>query len=666
MSGVRVEREGDVAVVVIDNPPVNASTAAVRRGLLDALRTTAADTTLAGVVLAGAGRHLMSGSDLREFDGEIPDPQLPEVLAAIEAHPLPVVAAISGSTLGGGFELALACDRRIALDTARVGLPEVGLGIIPGAGGIVRTIRLLDPGRLLDLVVSAKPLPAEAAHAEGLLDEVVADRLRDRAVAVARSSGKRVLTELPPRTGDGLKESARVFTGLPPRTGGLEEIARGLIARHAVDPAVVAAVGAVMTATAVPARQALRHERAEFTRLRRSPGAAARRHLFFARTTATREGRPGTDRRIGSVGVIGAGTMGAGIARSFAAAGAQVVLVDQNPEVLARAARDGVRTSTALTELADVDLVVEAVIEDHDVKTAVLAEAAAVVRPGVPLATNTSYLDIDALAAALPEPERLLGMHFLAPAHRTAVVEVVRGRATSPDALDHVLSAAKLLGKVPVIVGVCDGFVGNRVFSAYRYQCELLVEEGSAPRDVDTALLDAGFAMGPFAVADMSGLDVAWRARRRRDAGRDPRERYPDVADRLVEKGRLGQKTGAGWYRYEEGSRIPHDDPEVAAIIADSRASKEIDPRSRTPEEIVERVLAATANEAALVLAEGVAARPGDIDVLLTLGYGFPARLGGPCHWASTRPPGALADALDRLGRAVGWGFRAGDPELLG
>ncbi|MGC7100816.1 3-hydroxyacyl-CoA dehydrogenase NAD-binding domain-containing protein [Amycolatopsis lurida] len=649
MSGVRVEREGDVAVVVIDNPPVNASTAAVRRGLLDALRTTAADATLAGVVLAGARRHLMSGSDLREFDGEIPDPQLPEVLAAIEAHPLPVVAAISGSTLGGGFELALACDRRIALDTARVGLPEVGLGIIPGAGGIVRTLRLLDPGRLLELVVSAKPLPAEAAHAEGLLDEVVPDRLRDRAVAVARSSGKRVLTDLPPRTGDGL-----------------EETARGLIARHVADPAVVAAVGAVMTATAVPAQQALRHERAEFTRLRRSPEAAARRHLFFARTTATRAGRPGTDRRIGSVGVVGAGTMGAGIARAFATAGAQVVLIDQNPEVLARAARDGVRTSTALTELAGVDLVVEAVIEDHEVKTAVLAEAAAVVRPGVPLATNTSYLDIDALAAALPAPERLLGMHFLAPAHRTAVVEVVRGRATSPDALDHVLSAAKLLGKVPVIVGVCDGFVGNRVFSAYRHQCELLIEEGASPRDVDTALLDAGFAMGPFAVADMSGLDVAWRARRRRDAVRDPRERYPDIADRLVEKDRLGQKTGAGWYRYEEGSRIPHDDPEVAAIIADSRASKGIEPHLRTPEEIVERALAATANEAALVLAEGVAARPGDIDVLLTLGYGFPARLGGPCHWAKTRPPGALTAALDRLGRAVGWGFRAGDPELLG
>lgn len=647
---VRIERDGDIAVIVIDNPPVNASTAAVRQGLLEALHATADDRA---VVLIGAGKHLVSGSDLREFEGEIPEPQLPEVLTAIEQHPRPVVAAISGSTLGGGLELALACDQRMALKGARVGLPEAGLGMIPGAGGIVRTVRLLDPDRVLELVVSATPV--DVAHSEGLVDLVVPERLRECAVAAARTATKRVLTEQPARTG-------------PP--GRFEETARRLLARHGATGPVVSAIGAVLTATAVPARTALRHERAEFLRLRASPEAAALRHLFFARTAATRAGKPVVERELRRVGVIGAGTMGAGIARAFAAAGAEVVLVDVDAGMLerARAAAErsghGLRTSTWMADLAGVDLVVEAVFEDHDVKAEVLEAAAAVV-PGVPLATNTSYLDVDALAAAVPDPSRVLGMHFLAPAHRTAVLEVVRGEVTGSDGLDHAFSAARLLGKTPVVVGVCDGFVGNRVFSAYRYQCELLVEEGAQPRQVDEALLDLGFAMGPFVVADMSGLDVAWRARRRRDATRDPRERYPDVADRLVEKGRLGQKTGAGWYRYLDGAREPHEDPEVARIIADSRASKGITPRPIGPDEITERVLAAMANEAALLLAEGIAARPGDVDVLLTRGYGFPERLGGPCHWAATQPPDQLTEAVQRLERAVGWGFRAGDPALL-
>jgi 3-hydroxyacyl-CoA dehydrogenase len=645
MSGpVRIERDGDVAVIVIDNPPVNASTAAVRRGLLEALYATADDHA---VVLIGAGKHLVSGSDLREFEGEIPEPQLPEVLAAIERHPRPVVAAISGSTLGGGLELALACDLRVASEGARVGLPEAGLGMIPGAGGIVRTVRLLDPDRVLEFVVSATPV--DVAQAEGIVDLVVPGQLRDRAVTAARTATKRVLTEQPSRPG---------------APGCFEETARRLLARHGAAGPVVAAIGTVLAAAALPARAALRHERAEFTRLRSSPEAAALRHLFFARASATRAGRPMVQRELRRVGVIGAGTMGAGIARAFAASGAEVVLVDVNAEMLERARTSTVRTSTRMADLAGVDLVVEAVFEDHDVKAEVLVAAAAVV-PDVPLATNTSYLDIDALAAAVPDPSRVLGMHFLAPAHRTAVLEVVRGEKTSSDAMDHAFSAARLLGKTPVVVGVCDGFAGNRVFSAYRYQCELLVEEGAEPRQVDEALVDLGFAMGPFAVADMSGLDVAWRARRRRDATRDPRERYPDVADRLVEKGRLGQKTGAGWYSYPDGTRTPHDDPEVARIIAESRADNGITARSIGQDEITERVLTAMANEAALLLAEGIAARPGDVDVLLTRGYGFPERLGGPCHWATTQPVEKLAESLRRLEEAVGWGFRAGDPALL-
>jgi 3-hydroxyacyl-CoA dehydrogenase len=498
------------------------------------------------------------------------------------------------------------------------------------------------------------------ALADGLVDEVVPDRLRERAVAAARTASKRVLTALPARPGG---------------PGRVEETAARLFARRGGDPVVVAAVGVVLAAGALPAADALRHERAEFTRLRRNPEAAAKRHLFFARTAAARAGRPERERPIRTVGVIGAGTMGAGIARAFVAAGADVALVDRDPAVLSRArdqvGREGaeaaarLRTGTGLDLLAAADLVVEAVVEDHDVKAAVLAEVAGVVRPEVPLATNTSYLDVDALAAAVPDPRRVLGMHFLAPAHRSPVLEVVRGAQTSTDALDQVLSAARLLGKLPVIVGVCDGFVGNRIFSAYRYQCELLVEEGAGPREVDDALLAVGVAMGPFAVADMSGLDVAWRARRRRDATRDPRERYPQVADRLVEKGRLGQKTGAGWYAYADGDRTPLDDPEVERIIADARAGAGITPRRIGPAEIVERVLTATANEAALVLTEGIAARPGDVDLLLTGGYGFPERLGGPCHWAAALPPAEFAAAQRRLADAVGPVFRFGDPALL-
>ncbi|MGW3995199.1 3-hydroxyacyl-CoA dehydrogenase NAD-binding domain-containing protein [Amycolatopsis sp. NPDC004772] len=659
---VHLQREREVALLVIDNPPVNTSTAALRADLVKALAEAAADDSVRAVVLIGADRHFVSGSDLREFEGDLPRPELPEVIAAIDACPKPVVAALSGTALGGGFELALGCDARIAVAGTRIGLPEVTLGMIPGAGGTQRTLRLARPSRVLDLVTSGKAVEAEQARDDGLIDEVVPGALRDEAIAYARRvERKRNLLEEP------------VCSEEP---GALEDAARRAVARYGARPAVLAAIGAVFTGLALPAATALRHERAEFHRLRTGREAAARRHLFFARTATRKATRP-AGASPAAVGVVGAGTMGAGIARAFLEAGVAVTLVDRNRSTL-DAAKAGLEracahqvvqglltTGDATGDLAAAGLVIEAVFEDHTVKADVLAELEKVTADGTPLATNTSYLDIDVLAAELSDPARLVGLHFFSPAHRSEVVEVVRGKQTSDASMDAAFAAAHALRKVPVVAGVCEGFIGNRIFHAYRRQCELLVEDGAHPADVDAALTGFGFAMGPFAVADLAGLDIAWRNRRRHDAGRDPRERYPDVADRLVDLGRLGQKTSAGWYRYEPGSRTPLPDPVVDELIELSRTEKGMTPRHIGSGEIVERALLAMANEAALVLADGIAAAPGDIDLLLTLGYGFPGHEGGIAFWAAGQEPAWLERAQQRLAQAAGWGFRAGDLALL-
>jgi len=668
--------EQDVAVLVIDHPPVNASTAAVRAGLLAGVSAAARDERATAVVLIGAGRHFVSGSDLREFAGDtLPDPQLPEVIAAVERCPKPVVAALAGATLGGGFELALGCDGRIAQAAGVVGFPEVTLGMIPGAGGTQRSLRLVPPSRALELVASGERLAVERARDEGLVDEVVISSLRTEAIRFARAlEGKRVLRDLPVRTDE---------------PGALEQSARRAIAAGRARPAVVAAVAAVLTGTAVEPARALAHERAEFNRLRTGREAAALRHLFFARTAVRGANRAGTDCELTHVGVVGAGTMGAGIARACAEAGIQVTVVDQDPAAARRAveslggtylrmvcagrleaAEAGRRLELLsagrdLSDLKDVDLAIEAVFEDTAAKVRVLRDLESVTQPGTTLATNTSYLDVDELAAALDTPSRLVGTHFFNPAHRAAVLEIVRGARTSGAAMDVAFTAAHAMRKLPLVAGVCDGFIGNRIYSAYRRQCELMVEEGATPEGIDSALEEFGFAMGPFAVADMSGLDIAWRMRQRRAPGRDPRERYPDVADQLCERGRLGQKTGDGWYHYEPGSRTPVPDSRVARLIDESRQRKGITPRVFTADEIVRRALTAMANEAALLLDEGIADRAGDIDLMLTLAYGFPEHVGGVTFWARGQDPSALEAEQRRLGEATGWGFRAGRLALL-
>jgi 3-hydroxyacyl-CoA dehydrogenase len=646
--------DGRVAVLVIDNPPVNASSAAVRAGLLHGIRRAGSDADVDAVVLIGAGSNFISGSDLREFSGALPEPQLPELISAIENCPKPVVAAISGATLGGGLELALGCDARIAAVGSVIGLPEITLGMIPGAGGTQRPLRLIGPVATLDLITSGKRSPVTAAG--GLVDAVTAAPLRAAAVAhAAAMSGKRVLRTAPILADD----TAEVATTA------LEVLTRGR-----GRPQYGAAVGAVLNGLVLDPDAALGFERREFTRLRLGDEAAALRHLFFARRAATKANRPHAPRPLQRVGVVGAGTMGSGIARAFVEHGVAVTLLDQNPDAAARAVERLVQSGqltagTALDDVADCDLVIEAVFEDMTVKTTLLQQLQRVVSPNTVLATNTSYLDVDVLARVLDDPTRLVGMHFFSPAHRAAVLEVVRGAHTSVDALDTALTAAQLLQKLPIVARVCDGFIGNRIYNAYRRQCELMLEEGALPHQIDHALVGFGFAMGPFAVSDMSGLDIAWRMRQATAGRRDPRERYPDVADTLCEQGRLGQKTGAGWYRYEAGSRTPIVDPDVEELIRMSSQRKQIQRKTFTDAEIVERVLLAMANEAALLLSEGIADRPGDVDLMLTTAYGFPTHVGGLTPWVQPRLA-KLGPKLDELAAVTGFGFRRGDLSVFG
>lgn len=675
---VRLEREGTVAVVVIDNPPVNAASWDVRQGLMEAIERACADPDITAVVLIGAGTTFIAGADIREFDQPPRDPQMPAVIAAIEACPKAVVAAIHGTALGGGFELALGCDARVAAPGAVVGLPEVTLGIIPGAGGTQRLPRVVGLAKAIELITSGRRVKVEDAHRLGLIDAVSSGDLRAQAVAHAAALGgrKRRLRDLP----------------VPPESAEAVEAAAAAAMRSARGRvAIKEAIEAVRNAARLPVAEALAQERATFLRLRGSEEAAALRHLFFAERAAARvEGIDNASAQpIARVGVVGAGTMGSGIAVCFLDAGFPVALVERDQDSLDRglerirgiyrraveAGRLGaeeaerrlsvITPATSLSVLAQADLVIEAVFEDMALKQSVFRDLDAAVKRGAILATNTSYLDVDAIAAATARPEDVLGLHFFSPANVMRLLEIVRGARTAPAALATALAVAKRLGKVPVVARVGEGFIGNRIYSAYRTQCEFMLEEGAFPADVDAALTQFGFAMGPFAVGDLSGLDIAWSTRKRLAATRDPRARHPDLLDRLCERGRFGQKSGAGWYRYPDGARRGEPDPEVHALIEQVSREKGITRRTFAAEEITWRALAAMVNEAALLLEEGIAARPSDVDLVMVHGYGFPSHRGGPLFWASRRERAEVRAALDRLAAATGYGFRRGDVDAV-
>lgn len=671
---VRLERDGRLAVIVIDNPPVNAGSTSVRGGIYAAVAQVAADPDIDGCVLMGAGGSFIAGSDIREFGQPLADPQLPAVIAAIEACPKPVVAALDGAALGGGFEVALGCDARIGTPSLLVGLPEVQLGIIPGAGGSQRLPRLVGMSAAIEMICSGRRVKAQEALRLGILDAVVEGDLRRAALdhLRARDGAKRRLRDVPlPAEPAAQVEKARQ---------GALRLKRGRPVREAVE--------AVGWAGTLAFDDALAKEREVFQRLRTGEVAAALRHLFFAEREALKF--PGlkdaATRPLGRIGVLGAGTMGAGIAAAALAAGYRVVLIDPAPAALeaglgrireievrrvsagrlgAEEARQRLGRLTAggtLADLADADLVIEAVFEDMQVKAEVMRQLGATLPGSTIIASNTSYLDLDALAEASGAPERVVGLHFFAPATVMRLLEVVKGQATGLDVLRTAIGFARALGKIPVISGVGDGFIGNRIYSAYRAQCEFMVEEGAAPQEVDAAMEAFGFALGPFAVGDLSGLDIAWKNRRRLAATRDPAARYCAIPDRLCDAGRLGRKTGAGWYRYSPDGRTREPDPEVSRLIEAARASAGITSRAFSREEIQMRALAAIVNEGVLVLQDGIARRASDIDLVLVHGYGFPADRGGPLFWASRQPEASILAAVADLAARSGPGFRPADP----
>ncbi|MGY6566083.1 MAG: 3-hydroxyacyl-CoA dehydrogenase NAD-binding domain-containing protein [Halomonadaceae bacterium] len=675
---VHLRQEGAVAVITLDNPPVNSSTDAVRRGILAALDRIDVQRTTA-VVLTGAGQHLMAGADLRELENAPTEPTLPQVTAALATFPLPLIAVVKGHTLGGGLELALACDVRLATPTAMLGLPEVSVGVIPGAGGTQRLPRAVGLTKALEMIVGGKPIAAVEASRIGLVDELLmaSEEAAQHAEILAYASryrgGKRPLAE---------RDVAPVDEAT------LQAQAQKLLARSRGLPAAAVAAEVVMSAGKSGFAEAVAKERAHFLALRGSEPARALRYLFFAeREQPFTPSQAAAPRTLERVAVIGAGTMGSGIALCVLHAGYTVDLLELNAAALEagvkRIAQEleadigrgrmtaerrdellgRLRPTQEIQAVAGSDLVIEAIIEDLNVKRALFAELADLVGEDTLLATNTSYLDIDRIAEGVANPARVLGLHFFSPAHRMALLEVVRCKTTSEQTLSAAITFSRRVKKKAVVVANSWGFVGNRLYAAYRRQCEFMLEEGASPERIDAALEAYGFAMGPFKVADMSGLDIAWRMRQQTLATRHLR-RYVGIPDVICEAGRLGRKTGRGYYRYGEDKR-PVPDPEVAAIIERYRQEHGIAARAFEDEEIQQRALLALINEALLLLDEGVCQRPADIDIALVHGYGFPRWQGGPLFIARQWGHERLASALGWLAEVSGRGHERGDAGLV-
>jgi 3-hydroxyacyl-CoA dehydrogenase len=673
MAHVQFETDGAVGVIIIDNPPINATSTEVRRGLIDAIAEITATPALTGGVIIGAGSIFIGGAELREFGQKLAPPELPEVIAAIEACPKPIVAAIAGAALGGGYEIALACDRRIATQTATLGLPEVSLGIIPGAGGTQRLPRLVGIATAIELICTAARISATRALTLGMIDAIATGNLRMQAVALAHGAKHQLSKSSVPADPPGAIDAA---------------IAKAMRAGKSRPPT-VAAIAAIRAAADQKLSDGLALERRLFTELRDAPEAAALRHLFFAERAAARGPKSAPPRAITNVGVIGAGTMGAGIAAALLESGLPVVLVDAAPAALAAGSakittilarwRDSERidpethddltrrfsTTSDLAALAHCDAVIEAIVERMDAKAALLAALGDIVSPAALIASNTSYLDLNQLAACAPNPARVLGLHFFNPAQIMRLIEVVRATTTDDTTLATGLALARRLGKQAVVANAGPGFIGNRIYSAYRSQCEFMLEEGALPEQIDQALESFGFALGPFATGDLSGLDIAWAMRRATGASRNPSHRYSDLPDLLCESGRLGRKTHGGWYAYPEGAKRGVPDPAVTALIKTHSAERSFTRRDFTPEEIVWRVLITMVNEAALLLTEGVARHPADIDVVFVNGFGFPRHEGGPLFWGARQDRSALHAARDALEQATGAGFCRGDIDAV-
>ena len=655
--------ESDIGVIAIDNPPVNALGHAVREGLLAALDKGLADGKARALVIIGAGRTFPAGADINEFGQTPKEPSLPEVIDRIEAADKLTIAAVHGTALGGGMEVTLGCDYRVAASDARMGLPEVNLGLLPGAGGTQRLPRLIGVKAALEMIVDGKPVKAAKLHEAGIVDEIIDGDLEAGALEYARKLADHDAPARPVRQLDVAGVDDDFFTDF---RASIEKRKRGFLAPFHCIEAVRAAVERDFDA-------GMARERELFAELLASPESAAQRHVFFAEREVGKVPGIAKDtpkREIKQVGIIGAGTMGGGIAMNFLSAGIPVTMVEMKQEALDRGvsiirknyeatakkgritaeqvekAMANLSTTLSYDDLADADLVIEAVFESMKVKKQVFGELDRVARKGAILATNTSTLDVDEIAASTSRPEDVLGMHFFSPANVMKLLENVRGEKTADDVVATVMDLSKRIGKVGVMVGVCHGFVGNRILHKRQDQAVQLVNEGASPEQVDRVIYDFGMPMGPFAMADLAGLDVGWRIRediRENDPANAPERNWMDA---LAEDERWGQKTGAGVFEYAEGDRTPKRSDVAHAEIEAYRAANDITPREISDTEILERCLYVMVNEGARILEEGIAARPLDVDIVWIYGYGFPVYRGGLMFWADQV---GLATILERI-----------------
>ena len=665
---VSLNIQNNIAIITIENRPVNALSQAVRQGLVDAVQTVNDDSTIIGAVLTGSERIFSAGADIKEFGIPPLEPYLPDVIDTLEDCRVPIIAAISGVALGGGLEVALGCRYRVGSPRAKTGLPEVNLGLIPGAGGTQRLPRLIGAVKAAELITTGKPLSAGKALAAGVLDVIFEDNLVSNAASFLQNKlgendarpALSTIATLP-------NSDADAFAALVKKT-----TAR---ARGQLSP--LKALEAVKAAQDLPFREGLAKERALFMECMASDQRAGLIHSFFAqRQVGKIPGLETTETRtVKTVTILGAGTMGAGITIAFLNGGYRVNLFDINQDALsaghARITKTfksslakGRITQTQMqerlgkfspildmNEASTSDLIIEAATENIAIKKSIFQGLDQIAKPGCILASNTSYLDINLLAAETKRPSDVIGMHFFSPANIMKLLEVVRTDSVSDIVINTVMQVGKSIGKVSVLSGVCDGFIGNRILKAYRRQADYMAEDGAMPQDVDRVIRGFGFAMGPFEVSDLAGIDIGWHNRRREDAARPAQDRYSDLADKLYDLGRYGQKTGAGWYQYAKGSRTPVIDPMIEDMIKENAKAKNITRRSFLDDEILQRILFAMINEGAKILEEGIALRSLDIDMVYVNGYGFPAYRGGPMFYADQIGAKAVLDGINTFAK---------------
>jgi 3-hydroxyacyl-CoA dehydrogenase len=654
MTKIQYSTQGPVAILQFDNPPLNPMGYELRSSIVEGIDKAIKDKAIKAIVLIGNDRAFSSGADITEFSSPKAsmEPHLLTVIGVLESCPKPVIAAISGACMGGGLETALGCHFRVAKPDASIALPEVKLGILPGAGGTQRLPRLVGVEVAVNMIVSGTPVPAAMLKDTKLFDEIIAGDLKEGAVAFAQ----KVISENRPI------KLARDIKIKYPMVDGFFQVVRNTVSVMSKDyPAPMKCVDAVEAAVTKPFDKGMDTERDLFNTLMNTPESASLRHLFFAERAVSKIPDVPSDtptRKIEKIGVIGAGTMGGGITMNFLNAGIPVTIVETKQEALDRGVATirknyensmkkgkltpenveqlmGMLTpSLSLEDLKDSDLIIEAVFEDMGVKEEVFKKLDAIAKPGAILASNTSTLDLNKIAGFTKRPQDVLGMHFFSPANVMKLLEVVRGAKTAKDVMATVMGIGKKIKKVAVVSGVCDGFIGNRMLAKYVDMANTLIEQGASPAQVDKALEKWGMIMGPFRMGDMAGNDIGYLIRKRQYAEHPDAKKFV-IADRLCELGRFGQKAGAGWYRYEPGQRDPVVDPVVTQIIDDYRKEAGIAPRKISDQEIIDRCVYALVNEGARIVEEGIAARASDIDIIYLYGYGFPAFRGGPMNYAN-------------------------------